>query len=390
MTSETAAPHTRRAVILGAFGGLLATAGALVRAPQADAGTDGDLTLGTTNNAVAPTELSAPLVAPALRVVGNGIGVQAVGQTALEALGGNIAVSAIADGNPLSPGSPGIGIIGWSRTNNGVGVLGWSTNGSTSTPPYPPKTGVFGISTVDAVSTGVVGRSTAGQGVRGEGTSGIGVRGEATAGVGMQAAATTGTALSASADGPAVSATSSAADGIRGRGQLDGVIGESAGGRAGVVGYSGAGAAPAGPLNTGVYGEATTDATARGVTGKSTAGQGVRGEATSGIGVQGAATTGIGLQAAATTGVALAVSGRATFNRSGRATIPVNQSYVDQYVPGGLGANANVLALLQALRSGVYVAAVRTNFPAPGKVRIYLNKVASTTVTTPVAWFVLG
>jgi hypothetical protein len=290
MTTNLAVPRTRRAVILGALGGLVATAATLARAPEAEAGTDGDLTLGTTNNAVAPTELSAPLVAPALRVVGNGIGVQAVGQTALEALGGNIAVSAIADGNPLSPGSPGIGVIGWSRTNNSVGVLGWSTNGSTSTPATPAKTGVFGISTEDAASTGVVGRSTAGQGIRGEATTGVGARGEATTGVGVQAAATGG----------------------------------------------------------------------------------------------------IGLQAGATTGVALAVSGRTTFNRSGRATIPINRSYVDVTVPGGLTTAANIFVTLQAFRSGVYVAAVRSNFPSAGRCRIYLNKVASATLTTPVAWFVLG
>ena len=66
---------------------------------------------------------------------------------------------------------------------------------------------------------------------------------------------------------------------------------------------------------------------------------------------------GIGLIIGLTTGVALAVSGRATFNRSGRAAVPKNASYVDVTPPGGVASTANVLATLQTYRSGVYVAA---------------------------------
>jgi hypothetical protein len=36
------------------------------------------------------------------------------------------------------------------------------------------------------------------------------------------------------------------------------------------------------------------------------------------------------------------------------------------------------------------VTACRKDYPTSGKVRIHLNKVASTTSTTSVAWFVLG
>jgi hypothetical protein len=39
---------------------------------------------------------------------------------------------------------------------------------------------------------------------------------------------------------------------------------------------------------------------------------------------------------------------------------------------------------------GVYVAAVRPNYPVTGKARIYLNKVASTTASTAVGWLVVG
>ena len=38
--------------------------------------------------------------------------------------------------------------------------------------------------------------------------------------------------------------------------------------------------------------------------------------------------------------------------------------------------------------SGVSIAAVRTNYPVAGKARIYLTKVASTTASTSVGWFV--
>jgi len=100
--------------------------------------------------------------------------------------------------------------------------------------------------------------------------------------------------------------------------------------------------------------------------------------------------SGIGVRASSASGNALKVEGKAAFSRSGRASVHANASYVDVTVPGGLTSSANVLALLQASRSGVWVRAVRTNYPSSGKVRIYLNKVASTTLTTPVAWFVLN
>jgi len=116
--------------------------------------------------------------------------------------------------------------------------------------------------------------------------------------------------------------------------------------------------------------------------------------ATLGIGVVGddasAVSGGIGVYATSMHGNALQVSGRASFNRSGGASVPKNRSYVDVIVPGGLASGANVLATVQTYRVGVWVAGVRKNFPSAGKARIYLNKVASRSAATPVAWFVLG
>lgn len=117
---------------------------------------------------------------------------------------------------------------------------------------------------------------------------------------------------------------------------------------------------------------------------------GIYGSATSGHGIRGEATTGIGVKAVATSGAALDVAGRAVFSRSGRASLPANAKFVDVTVPGGLTANANVLATLQIKRAKVHVLAARPNQPSAGKVRIYVSDVASTTESTPIAWFVLG
>ena len=82
------------------------------------------------------------------------------------------------------------------------------------------------------------------------------------------------------------------------------------------------------------------------------------------------------------------MTGRAKFSRSGRATVLKGKSYVDITVTGGLTSRSMVHATLQTYRAGVAVAAVRINYPTAGKARIYLTKVASTTSSTYVAWFV--
>ncbi len=66
-----------------------------------------------------------------------------------------------------------------------------------------------------------------------------------------------------------------------------------------------------------------------------------------------------------------------------------NATYVDVTVPGGLSGSPLAFANLVSYRTGVYVAAVTPN-ATTGKVRIRLNKVASTTSSTTVAWIVMG
>jgi len=153
-------------------------------------------------------------------------------------------------------------------------------------------------------------------------------------------------------------------------------------------GWAGAGvSAGPGGTTTGVYGY-TDSGAGQGVVGFNggfggAGGAGVLGRANS-AGVS-------GVRALGENGaVALRVEGVAQFTRSGRASIAKNKKYVDVTVPGGLGSGANILATLQTYRSGVWVTACRNNYPMAGKVRIYLNKVASTTSSTSVAWFVLG
>ena len=163
-----------------------------------------------------------------------------------------------------------------------------------------------------------------------------------------------------------------------------GVLGESVDGQ-GVIGRSTSG--------TGVQGFSDTGAGLNGFGGPygvwadgSTIG--AQGRSWTGIGVRGEATSGVGVYATATTGTALEVSGKSKFSRSGRATVAKNKSYVDISVSGGLTSHSMVLATLQSYRRGVAVAAVRINYPSAGKARIYLTKVASTTASTAVAWFV--
>jgi hypothetical protein len=145
------------------------------------------------------------------------------------------------------------------------------------------------------------------------------------------------------------------------------------------------------------------EAGARGVVGRSDAGTGVlggsndttgvEGSTFGGTGVYGHANAGVGVKAQAEAifgGTALQVEGVAVFSRAGRASVAANATSVDVTVPGGLGANAFVIATLQTYRTGVWVTVARKNYPAAGKVRIYLNKVASTTTSTAVGWMVIG
>ena len=106
-----------------------------------------------------------------------------------------------------------------------------------------------------------------------------------------------------------------------------------------------------------------------------------------GTGSQGESITGIGVQAASTVGKALDVKGKAHFSRSGIATVTAGHKSVTVTVPGGLAGTPLCFANLRSYRSGVAVAAVRSNWPSAGKMRIYLTRTVSS--ATSVAWMIM-
>lgn len=298
MAIDTTTPRTRRAVIGGAVGGVLASLGLLARAPEVRAGTDGDLIVDDTSVGAATTELLAVDSDPALKVTG--------GATGIEAIGGRA-------------------VLGLSQA--GVGVLGASATDAADIPPaINASTGVYGLS---LAGVGVYGASDTGHGIYAannsaskaaivaEGDPGTAIHGHA--GPGPVPASLPSTAILASAAGPrhgiqsyvesgiAFQALSTGSIAILASGNADGIAGASSGNRTGIVGWSTShvppAVAPAGPAKTGVYGEATQDAAARGVFGKTALGQGVRGEADQGIGVAGASLGGAGVEGRGETGV---------------------------------------------------------------------------------------
>lgn len=156
---------------------------------------------------------------------------------------------------------------------------------------------------------------------------------------------------------------------------------------AAVGGWAGAGhTGGSATVTTGVYGY-TDAASGHGVVGLT----GGFGDGSGGAGVLGigSAEGTYGVHASSSAGVALLVEGRATFSRSGRVSVRKGKKTVDVTVPGGLQSSSKILATLQQYRSGVWVTACRRNYPTAGTMRIYLNKVASSTRSTAVAWFVL-
>jgi hypothetical protein len=165
------------------------------------------------------------------------------------------------------------------------------------------------------------------------------------------------------------------------------LVGTSQNAGTGVRGTTSAGMGVRGEADTG-DGVSGASESGNGVIGESGSGRAVAGNRYSGSGVYGSSSTGSGVKTESASGTALDVVGRAMFSRSGRATVLKGKSYTDITVTGGLTTRSLVHATLQSYRSGVAVTAVRINYPTAGKARIYLTKVASTTASTYVAWFV--
>ena len=110
------------------------------------------------------------------------------------------------------------------------------------------------------------------------------------------------------------------------------------------------------------------------------------------VGVYGYAPAGTGVFARSDSGTALRVAGKVSLSRSGRVNLPKGKAYVDVNLSsnGGLAGSPLCIASIMTRRGGVHVETVRPNYPSAGKLRIYLNKVASSTSSTTIAWIVIG
>jgi hypothetical protein len=153
--------------------------------------------------------------------------------------------------------------------------------------------------------------------------------------------------------------------GTYGNGSSYGVWGVSSGN--GVYGLA------LGALN-GVFGQ-TSSATASGVYGQNDG---------SGYGVAGRAANGIGVLADSANGTALAVTGTATFSRSGIATVQATKSKV-KVSNVVLTSSSLVLATIQGNIAGTWVQGVTTT---TSTFTIFLNQAVA--ANTMVAWFVVN
>jgi hypothetical protein len=346
---------TRRALLAAAVGALSAVSAQAIGRPLSTRAANGDtVKVGGSFSGTSPT------------VITNSAG------DAIQAINSSTGASGLFGYASGSSGTT-YGVFGRANSGLGTGVAGvnYRTSGDTR--------GVYGR-TDSPQGYAVFGENGAegGGGVRGEAPLGTGVTGFGKPGIWGQAANVTTTGvlgrnLGSTDSGSGVEGSSASPLGR-------GMIGRAVNYGVGVMGVSEMPGFPttATPTKTGVYGRATQDAQARGVHGYSTDGRGVFGQATSGTGVY----------ASATTGNALRVDGRASFSRSGKLTIAANN--VSAVKTGlTLTSSSLVIAVLQQNRTGVFVRAAVPNVAA-GSFTVYLNKVASTTVGTTVAWFIVN
>jgi len=356
-------PRSRRALLLGAAGGLAAAALGSITRPDRTLAANGDpVVQGQANNATTTTSLD--------------------------------------NTDPAGAG------LKTTESGNGTALL--AVSGTTVVTPAA-KIGVYGYANQDSAARGVYGKTGAGTGVWGNSDTGRGVFGQSTSGTGVDAKSTTGPAVqasNASTTKPAVTALNTS------------VTSKSA-----VQGAAGLAALPAPQAETGVEGVCNISVNSNGVYGGSTHGTGVWGNTQDGAGVAGLGYWGVfgsgavgvlgdvdggtgvqgwtgvaaapapaahvGVLAGAENGrTALQVSGVSKFNRSGRASIAVGASSKKIIVPGGITTAAFGIATIQGNRAGFYVQAV-TTATADSSITVYLNKAVTTSAIT-VGWIVLS
>ena len=333
-----AAPTSRRALLGSAAAAVAgAAAASLASATGAKAADGGALLIGSPNSGLSSTLLDASGAA------GYQMAFQVMGALGI-AVEGDV--------------SDGIGVHG--TAFGGTGVRGHSTS----------SVGVDGVGGEYGVKGSLIGPS--GYGVYGDGADvGTGVEGVSSSighpgvrGVNTNADAAAAGVSGDGAFGPGVKGTSAGSTGVIGQAMTYGVYGISD-----ITGVHGAGGV-------------------RGVHGHSDQGSGVAATTVKGWALEAQATgTGTGVHAESAAGIALDVIGKVKFNRSGRTTILAGKTSLVITVPGGVTATSLCFATLTVYRSGVYVAAVRPNYPA-GKMTVYLNKAIG--ANTVVSWMVLA
>lgn len=297
-------------------------------------------------------------------------------------------------------GSNGPGVLGQSASH-GTGVVGFSGSTKDVIPSPLANTGVYGYEGATGVGVwGATGGTTGqGVGVKGEAHSpdGIGVSGFGwNGGTGLQGAGRVGVFASSTTDGwmgvwgrhfgagYGVAGDSISLIGVSGTSDATdhpATVGKSQGNSTGVLGFSGStgSALPAARPRTGVFGQATQDASSCGVVGVSTSGSGVRGEATSGTALSGAAS--------AKSGYAVRTSGRVRFDKvSGVATIAAGHTTV--IVTPGTDVTADSFLLLTAKANIGSRSLSFTTDPTNDRITIRIS--SSRPSSTPVAWLLLS
>ena len=303
-----------------------------------------------------------------------GAGLGALVATVAAALG-HPQVARGADGDPMALGQAMVASVPTSITNglNGNNVFVAQSGDGNALAGL--SSNAYGVAGFSKNSTGVNGQSTNKDGIVGTAAGpGNGVKGVSDNGIGVQGRS-----------------NSAAGKGIYGFNSAGPAIYAYSGGSHAVWGYTDA-QIDEGAAVAALRGQAHTDHTfgafaenlivgTKGTLGGPKAGvQGLAPDALGFIGVSAVAPD------AAT---ALSVSGRAQFSRSGKAFVPAGRSFVDVSVQGGLSSGSLVVATPMLNRTGVYVQSAVPN-ATTGNVRIYLNKVASSSSSTPVAWFVIN
>jgi hypothetical protein len=351
--------YGRRALMLGAAGGVGMAAGLLADSETASATEGSAVVAGASNTATSTTTVTTSS--------GNGL----EGITSQNNQDGVYGLDqSTGGGNGVSGQSTaGTGVYGTSTGS--WGVLG-STHGNGAA-------AVRGVDESTGGGNGVLGSSDNGTGVYGtisggntNGEGGVFGYDSTTAGsFGVQGVSVNGCGVAGSTSGDTVD--QAGVFGLDGTGAGYGVWGTTTGG-------------------SGVYGAVTGDTIGgKGVQGVDSSNEGfaVFGQSTSGYGLYGSTTSGVGVFATSGSGTALQVEGIASFSRSGLAEVKgtASKSKSSIVVTGvALSASSMILATPQGHVAGVAVAGVVPDVSA-GSFTIYLTEAVK--VSLEIAWFIV-